>query len=109
LYAEAGTNLQQALDLAQGAVAEMPDNASVNDTLGYILLLTNHPVLAIPQLSRSVALESKNPVYHYHLGKAYFANGELSKAKDSLSRALKLGDTFKGADDARQLLTQAGS
>ena len=42
LFADSGQNLDRALDLAQEAKTQLPDNASVADTLGWVLLQARH-------------------------------------------------------------------
>jgi uncharacterized protein HemY len=61
------------------------------------------PVQAIGPLLQSTRINPDNPLYHYHLGLAYVKNGERSKARESLKRALSLGN-FAEADAARKAL-----
>jgi Tfp pilus assembly protein PilF len=45
-----------------------------------------------------------NPVMRYHLGMAYFKNGEKENAKKELKKALELDSKFSGAEEARATL-----
>jgi Tfp pilus assembly protein PilF len=45
-----------------------------------------------------------NPVIRYHLGMAYFKNGDKELAKKELAKALALDPKFTGADEARTTL-----
>jgi tetratricopeptide (TPR) repeat protein len=104
LYAERGGNLDVALGLAQTAAQEAPEQPAVNDTLGWIYYKKDLPARAIAAFERSVANDSTNPVYHYHLGLAYSKNGDHIRAKQSLARALVLKPDFDGSSDARKLI-----
>jgi tetratricopeptide (TPR) repeat protein len=42
----------------------------------------------------------------YHLGLAYYKKGEADKARAELERALRLGDKFDGADEAKKALAE---
>lgn len=104
LYAEAGQNLDVALNLAQTAKARLPNSPEVNDTLGWIYYKKNVVTLAIPPLKESADKDPSNPIYHYHLGLAYLKYGDIEKARRSLETALKLKSDFQGASEARKAL-----
>ena len=61
--------------------------------------------LAIPLFEKSVAIDSANPLYHYHLGLARAQTDDASRARQSLERALELDPGFSGADEARRTLS----
>lgn len=109
MYAEQGTNLDQALQLAQTAKAALPEQPEVNDTLGFVYLKMNLGTLAVPPLKVSVEKDPRNPVYHYRLGLAYVKTGDKVAAKRELESALKLSDSFAGADEARKALADLQS
>ncbi len=46
----------------------------------------------------------ENPVVHYHLGMAYFKNGDKEQARKELKKALELDPKFSGAEEARTIL-----
>jgi putative PEP-CTERM system TPR-repeat lipoprotein len=104
IYAMRGEKLDLALQLAQGAKAQMPDNPEVNDTLGWVYYQQNLPQLALRPLELSVGKDPRNPVYQFHLGLAYAKAGERRKARAALEAALKLQPDFEGADLARTTL-----
>ena len=104
IYAQDGGNLDIALQLAQTAKSQLPDQPEFNDTLGWIYYKKDLATLAIPPLQQSVEKDPKNPVYHYHLGLAYAKSGDKGKAKSSLEQALKLKPDFEGAAEARKVL-----
>ena len=109
LYAERGGNLDVALGLAQTAAQQAPDRPEINDTLGWIYYKKDLVGQAIAALERSVAKDTTNPVYHYHLGLAYTKRGDRVRAKQSLERALALNPDFDGSTDARNLLASITS
>jgi putative PEP-CTERM system TPR-repeat lipoprotein len=104
IYAESGNNLDQALQLAQTAKAVLPDQPEVNDTLGFVYIKKDLADLAVPPLKASVEKDPQNPVYHYRLGVAYSKTGDKAAAKRELEAALKINQTFPGADDAKKIL-----
>ncbi len=109
MYAESGTNLDQALQLAQTAKAALPEQPEVNDTLGFVYLKKDLAQLAVPPLRVSVQKDPQNPIYHYRLGLAYFKTGDKASAKQELETALKLNASFPGADDAKATLARLQS
>lgn len=104
MYAEDGDNLDVALQLAQAAKGQLPDNPSVNDTLGWIYHKKGLNALAVPPLLQSIDKDPGKPAYHYHLGVVYAANGEVEKARESLSRAVSLAPDSADVQDAKKAL-----
>ena len=100
-----GGNLDIALGLAQKARESNPDDPNVADTLGWIQLKKGHHLSALGLLKESnEKFKDKNPAVLYHLGMAYLKNGDKTLAADSLAKALALGMTFKGQDEAKKTL-----
>jgi Flp pilus assembly protein TadD len=60
----------------------------------------------VTALTEAVAADPKNPSYRYHLGMAYASTGNVEKAREALTAALKLSPNFEGAGEARQKLTE---
>jgi Tfp pilus assembly protein PilF len=106
LYVDSGENLDMALQLAQTAVGSMPEVPEILDTLGWIYYKKNLPNQAIPQLTKAVDKQPKNPVFLYHLGLAQVQARDPEAGRQSLGRALKLKSDFAGADDARRVMAQ---
>ena len=92
LFAETGQNLDRALDLAQEAKTQLPENASVADTLGWVMHKRGMHSAAISYLKEAEAGTDPNDasigIVRYHLALAYEANGETDAAREALSRAL---------------------
>jgi tetratricopeptide (TPR) repeat protein len=92
VFAETGQNLDRALDLAQEAKTALPDNASVADTLGWVMHKRGMHSAAISYLKEAEAGTDPNDasigIVRYHLALAYEANGETDSARAALSRSL---------------------
>jgi tetratricopeptide (TPR) repeat protein len=103
-YAESGSNLDVALQLAQTAKARLPNNSNVSDTLGWIYYKKGFASRAVSSLQEAAKLAPENPSIHYRLGLAYLKNGEEKKARASFEGALKLSSQFKEAEEAKKAL-----
>ena len=108
MYAEAGTNLDRAFGLAQAATAELPDDADVNDTLGWVYYKKGLATMAVEPLERAVSKDPSNATFHYHLGLAYLKAGD-ERARATLKRALALDPGSPLAAEARRALNEGGS
>jgi putative PEP-CTERM system TPR-repeat lipoprotein len=108
LYAQTGSNLDMALQLAQTAKAQVPNHPDINDTLGWIYTLKGLPSLAIAPLTVSTQANPSNATYAYHLGVAYSKAGDKARAKVALERAVKLGGESADAREAKTLLASIG-
>jgi tetratricopeptide (TPR) repeat protein len=106
--AEAGTNLDIALNRAQIAKAAQPDDPDVNDTLGWVYVRRGLPALAFAPLEVAIQKSPSNPLYHYHLGMAYVAAKDNDRARPALQRALQLNPSFEHAGDAKKALASLG-
>ena len=106
LYADANENLDRALDLAQTAVKQAPDNAAVQDTLGWVYYQKQLLDLAVRAFEQSIENEPNNPMFHYHLGLAHVRNGDLVRGRRALQAALKLKPDY--AEAQRALSSIAG-
>ena len=92
LFAETGQNLDRALDLAQEAKTQLPENPSVADTLGWVMHKRGMHSAAISYLKEAEAGTDPNDasigIVRYHLALAYEANGETDAAREALTRAV---------------------
>jgi tetratricopeptide (TPR) repeat protein len=103
-YATTGGNLDTALKLAQTAKAELPDNAVVTDTLGWIYYQKGLASLAVTTLREASDQNPKNANIRYHLGLAHLKNGDKVAARSLLEEVLRLNPSFQNADDVRRVL-----
>src|SRR6202035_3498645 len=76
LYADHGGSLSDALELAQKAKAEQPDDAGVNDTLGWVYYKQGLYRTAVQVLEPVVARNPQVAKFQFHLGMAYLAAGQ---------------------------------
>jgi Flp pilus assembly protein TadD len=63
---------------------------------------------AITYLQEAREKSPNNAIIHYHLGMAYYKNGEGAKAKEELKRSLELDPKFPGADEAKATFQKLG-
>lgn len=103
LYVEKNKNLPQALMYATHAFMLAPQNDSIRDTLGYVLLKNNRTDQGLSILKKASESSPKSPSILYHLALAYKEKGDPAKATESLQKALALGD-FPEAREAQLLL-----
>jgi tetratricopeptide (TPR) repeat protein len=108
LYLTRNAKLDEALQLAATAQQALPEEPTVNDTLGWAYVKKNMASRAIGPLEAGVQKSPGDAVMHYHLGVAYMQTGEFDKAKRSLTKALELKPDFEGAQDARKTLASIG-
>jgi tetratricopeptide (TPR) repeat protein len=104
MLAEDGENLDVALQHAQTAKAMLPKAPQVSDTLGWLYYKKGLYTAAISELQESVSGAPQVAEYHYRLGLAFAKVGETDKARESLTRALKLDGEFDGSEVARAAL-----
>ena len=70
LYVSSNRKLDEALQLAQTALQQAPDDPNIHDTLGWIYYRKNMASAAIPHLEHSTRTSPYDPVFRYHLGMA---------------------------------------
>jgi putative PEP-CTERM system TPR-repeat lipoprotein len=98
-----GRDNDRAIEMAQQAKAVAPGNADITDTLGWVLVQSGSVNEGLAFLKNAVYTRPENAGFHYHLGVAYKDAGQLVDARDSLLRAVELGD-FDELDEARTML-----
>jgi tetratricopeptide (TPR) repeat protein len=103
-----GGDLDTALSLARKAKGLNPDSVPITDTLGWILYQKGLADDAVDQLRDCTQKMPEVAQYHYHLGKALVATGDLAQAKTELQAALRLKLAGTEAADARKTLTTIG-
>ncbi len=96
--------LDEALTLAEKAVAITPQNGMILDTYGWILFKQKKNRAAIDVLKKSASLLPDHPIVLYHLGAVYHASGNDNLAREHLEKALSISSNFKEAEQARELL-----
>jgi tetratricopeptide (TPR) repeat protein len=90
--AEAKESLDEALSLAERAVALEPDNGAYVDSLGWTYYQLGRHEQARGYLERAARLEPTDATLQEHLGDVYVALGQNDRARAAYGRALELGD-----------------
>ena len=106
LLSEQSGKYDEALTFARIAKAQMPDDPSIMDTLGWIYYRKGLYDSAIQELSDSAGKLENNAVVRFHLGMAYYKKNQMDRAKSELNKALKLDSAFEGSDVAKKTLAE---
>jgi tetratricopeptide (TPR) repeat protein len=84
MLAESGQNLDRALDLAQEAKAQLPEDANAADTLGWVLYKRGVYSAAVGYLKEAVDLSEPDDanlgIIRHHLALAYEGDGQKERA-----------------------------
>ncbi len=89
-WVDQGRNFAEARAMIERAVAQRPQDGSIVDSLGWVMLMQGESGPALAQLERAVALEPADPVVNGHLGDALAATGRLREAGFQWRRALTM-------------------
>lgn len=103
LLSNYGNNPDEALGFAERAKELAPDDASVENTIGWVLYRKGLYTMAIRHLS---AADTKQPsaLRKYHLGMAYVKAGEPARGRELLRTAIKLDPNLPDAQAVREML-----
>jgi Flp pilus assembly protein TadD len=95
-------NLAKALELSSGlAIYNLAD---YQDTVGWAHYANGHYQEAIRYLHTAVNLAPQTDIFRYHLGMAYYKNGDIGEAKTALRLAVQGNATaYLGAQEARRV------
>ena len=94
----------RALDLAERALKEAPDNPAVLDTTGWIRVQQGSGEQGVQLLRQAVAKAPQMAEIRYHLGAALARSGDMAGARRELEAALAGADDAPWKPDARRLL-----
>lgn len=89
LNAETGSNLDQAMTLAERAKKRAPDSPDISDTLGYVYYQKNLNSQALEIFRQVVQENPQNSTFHFHLAMALLKQGDRQGAKDEAQKAMK--------------------
>jgi tetratricopeptide (TPR) repeat protein len=109
LYADHGGSLSDALELAQKAKAQQPDDPAVNDALGWVYYKQGLYKSAVPVIEAAVRKNPQVAKFQFHLGMAYLAAGQPAQAHAALQTALEAGLSSEDAHAAQEALKKSGS
>ncbi len=108
LMAEEGTNLDEALTMAQKAKQKLPTNPEVSDTLGWIYIKKNLSDNAISIFRDLVSKHPGRSTFYYHLAMAYYQKGDKVEAKKQLQTALTKSPAKQEEEKIRELIAKCG-
>jgi tetratricopeptide (TPR) repeat protein len=109
IYAANHRQLDEALQLAQSALRQQPQDAHINDTLGWVYYQRAAYRDAITYLETSVQADPAASEPQYHLGMAYYRDGRWDKARPALQAALASKARFNGIEEAEKTLAIVGA
>jgi tetratricopeptide (TPR) repeat protein len=104
LLAEQGKDLDQALQLVEGAL-HIETNPDFLDTLGWVRFQRGEFSGAAAAFEQAVAERPDSPSMRYHLGLALSRSGDAERARDEFEAALEAG-AFPESEDTRRELAQ---
>jgi tetratricopeptide (TPR) repeat protein len=102
IKAQLGSDLDQAMTMAQRARQKAPNSPDIADTLGWIYIKKNLSDEAIRIFRELVGKDPTNPIYHYHFGMALMQKGDRPSAKREFETAMKHNPS---KDDAKEIQT----
>jgi len=103
-FVEMQTNMDEALDLIERAVAGRPDSGYITDSLGWALYRLGRYEEAVVHMERAVELEPVDPIINDHLGDVYWAVGREREAEFQWHRALSFEPEEEDAERIRRKL-----
>lgn len=89
IKAEEGTDLDQALTMAQRARQKAPGSPQIADTLGWIYIKKNMSEDAVRLFTDLVQKDPTNATFHFHYGMALLQKGDKTSARKEFENALK--------------------
>jgi Flp pilus assembly protein TadD len=94
----------RAVEVAEQAHALAPSNASITDTLGWILAKEGRIEQALPLLREAVDKLPDNAEVRFHLAYVLAETGERTEAKSVLDELLSSDAVFDSRIDAERLM-----
>lgn len=96
----------QSLNRASVLVEHLKDinNPAYQDTIGWLLYKQDKVREAIPYLEKAMAASPDNIGFNYHLGMAYFKDGNKEAARQPLTIATDTDRKYLGIEEARKTL-----
>jgi len=104
VYFQAGDSRAEAT--ARKAQELLPENGSVQDTLGWILVNSGSVDEGIDVLRQAVSLEGGRGEISYHLAVALSKAGQVDEARRTLEEILATDEKFTSRDEAEKLLAK---
>jgi tetratricopeptide (TPR) repeat protein len=108
IYAE-NIATEESLKQARALIVDLQDseNAAYLDTVGWVMYLTGDYEQAVSYLTAAVDKVGSSAYLQYHLGMAYYKNGETENAKQHLQLATQNeAEQYPGLEEAKTILTE---
>jgi putative PEP-CTERM system TPR-repeat lipoprotein len=99
----------KALSYAEQAQQLAPEQATVNDTLGWILVNNGQVEKGLEYLRNAYSRSSQNPEIRYHIAVALYKSNRFEEARSELEQVLQEKQSFRGIEDARALMEKLKS
>ena len=106
IKAEEGTDLDQALTMAQRALQRLPNSPELSDTLGWIYIKKNLSEDAVRVFHDLIAKDPGNPTFRYHYAMALLQKGDKPSARRELQTAMKDNPSKDVAGKIQELLAK---
>ena len=106
IYCEFVGDNDKALKFAKTAKDGAPEDPSISDTFGWALYKSGNYDWALGYLKESASKLPGNAEVQFHLGMTYYQLGDMSSAKQTLTKALAIGSEFRGQADAKRVLSE---
>src|SRR3989338_6051304 len=90
MFAEEGSNLDEAIVLVRKALEIEPENGAFLDSLGCAYFQKGDTSEAFVELKKAIKFEPNDPTIRDHLGDIYFKKGLRDKAREEWERSLKI-------------------
>jgi tetratricopeptide (TPR) repeat protein len=104
LCTEQLNDLEKAYELASKARQLAGEDASVGDTLGWVLYKRGDYQQALTILQESAQKAADNPVIQFHLGMTAYMMGQTDLARVALRKAASAAKDFPGKDESKRRL-----
>lgn len=95
-----------AVERAQRAHELAPEDASIQDTLGWVLVQQGQVDRGLRHLREARLRDPGNPEIRYHLAAALARSGRAGEARDEIEQALKSDRPFDSLSEARALRSE---
>jgi pentatricopeptide repeat protein len=89
-WADNNINLEKALGYIKKAVALLPDDGYVRDSLGWAYFKMGKVEQAAIELEKAATMVGDDPIIQEHLGDVYTAMGQVEKARSAYEKSLDL-------------------
>ncbi|HIJ91486.1 MAG: tetratricopeptide repeat protein [Desulfobulbaceae bacterium] len=105
-WADEGRNLEEAKVYVEQAVALLPKDGFVRDSLGWVYYRLGDFPAAVRELELAVVLSPDDPTIYEHLGDAYLKTDDRSRARNAYLKSLELHEEESKKEVVRRKLAE---